>query len=143
MPLEGKWYAKGKDTCVADPAIPYDCGVKPEDGSPAQKLQALYEKGLAEPDAAKRNAIVWEAVQINIDEGPFIIGISGDQQMPIVVKNYMRNIPNYGVVGPWAPATPGNTVARSGGWISKTRNLVASGSGGQLWRAQGPMLLRR
>lgn len=118
MPLEGKWYAKGQDTCVPDPKIPYDCGVKPEDGSPAQRLQALYDKGVNEPDAAKRDAIVWEAIQINIDEGPFIIGISGDQQMPIVVKNYMRNIPNYGVVGPWAPATPGNTIA-SQWWMDK------------------------
>lgn len=118
MPLEGKWYAKGKDTCVADPAIPYDCGVKPEDGSPAQKLQALYEKGMSEVDPAKRDAIVWEAVQINIDEGPFIIGIAGDQQMPVVVKKYMKNILDYGVVGPWAPATPGNTVA-SQWWMDK------------------------
>ncbi len=118
MPLEGKWYAKGKDNCVADPKIPYDCGVKPEDGSPAQKLQALYEKGVNEPDPAKRDAIVWEAIQINIDEGPFMIGISGDQQMPIVVKDYMRNILDYGVVGPWAPATPGNTVA-SQWWMDK------------------------
>ena len=111
MPLEGKWYAKGKDTCVPDPAIPYDCGVKPEDGSPAQKLQALYDKGVNEPDEANRHEIVWEAIQINIDEGPFIIGISGDQPMPIVVKDYMRNILDYGVVGPWAPATPGNQIA--------------------------------
>ncbi len=118
MPLEGKWYAKGKDACVPDPAIPYDCGVKPEDGSPAQRLQALYEQGVNEPDEAKRNELVWEAIQINIDEGPFIIGISGDQAMPVVVKNYMRNIPNYGVVGPWAPSTPGNTIA-SQWWMDK------------------------
>ncbi len=118
MPLEGKWYAKGKDTCVADPKIPYDCGVKPEAGSPAAKLQALYEKGIATASIEGRDKVVWEAVQVNIDEGPFIIGIAGDQQMPIVVKNYMRNIPNFGVVGPWAPATPGNTIAAQW-WMDK------------------------
>jgi peptide/nickel transport system substrate-binding protein len=118
MPLEGKWYAKGKDTCVPDPKIPYDCGVKPEDGSPAQRLQALYEKAMAQPTIEQRHEVVWEAMQIDIDEGPFIIGISGDQAMPIVVKDYMRNILDFGVVGPWAPATPGNTVPAQW-WMDK------------------------
>jgi hypothetical protein len=31
--------------------------------------------------------------------------------MPIIVKDYMRNILDFGVVGPWAPATPGNQIA--------------------------------
>ncbi len=67
---------------------------------------------------AKRHEIVWEAIQVNIDEGPFIIGVSGDQPMPIIVKDYMRNILDYGVVGPWAPATPGNTVPAQW-WMDK------------------------
>jgi len=118
MPLEGKYYAKGKDTCKADPAIPYDCGVKPEPGSPAEKLQALYEKAMGQKDEATRHEVVWEAIQVDIDEGPFIIGISGDQAMPIVAKNYMRNILDFGVVGPWAPATPGNQVPAQW-WMDK------------------------
>lgn len=111
FPLEGRYYARGKDTCTPDAAIPYDCGVKPEPGSPAEKLQALYDQGQSEKDVQKRHEIVWEAIQVHIDEGPFVIGVAGDQAMPIVVKDHMRNIPDFGVVGPWAPATPGNTIA--------------------------------
>jgi peptide/nickel transport system substrate-binding protein len=111
FPLEGRWFAKGKDTCKADPAIPNDCGVKPEDGSPAQKLQALYEKALQTGTIEGRHKVVYEAIQVVIDEGPFVIGVSGDQAMPIIAKDYMRNIVELGVVGPWAPATPGNGIA--------------------------------
>jgi ABC-type transport system substrate-binding protein len=110
MPLEGRYYAKGKDTCTADPAIPYDCGVMPEAGSPAEKLQALYFDASQTKSIEDRHKIVWDAVQINIDEGPFIIGISGDQQMCVIANTKLRNILDYGVVGPWAPDTPGNQV---------------------------------
>jgi peptide/nickel transport system substrate-binding protein len=110
MPLEGRYFAKGKDTCKADAKIPNDCGVKPEAGSPAEKLQALYVKAAATKNIEDRHKIVWEAIQIDIDEGPFIIGISGDQQMPIIANTKLKNILDYGVVGPWAPDTPGNQV---------------------------------
>jgi peptide/nickel transport system substrate-binding protein len=96
-PLEGHW----RETSGAE-------GIKPLPGSPAEKLQALYDKGLAEPDIQKRHEIVWEAVGVHLEEGPFILGISGDQQVPVVVKDYMRNILDFGVIGPWAPGTPGN-----------------------------------
>ncbi len=110
FPLEGKWWSKGKDSCKADPNIPYDCGVKPEPGSPAEKLQALYEKGLATKSVEDRHKVVWEAIDFIIEEGPFVIGISGDQQMPVVINKKLRNVLDYGVVGPWAPCTPGNQV---------------------------------
>jgi peptide/nickel transport system substrate-binding protein len=108
--LEGKYYDKGREACVPDPAIPYDCGVKPVEGSPAFILQALYDEGLNEPDIQKRHEIVWEAIKEIETDGPFVIGVSGDQPMPAFVKDYMRNIYNFGVLGPWAPATPGNGV---------------------------------
>ncbi|MGD0004734.1 MAG: ABC transporter substrate-binding protein [Anaerolineaceae bacterium] len=97
FPLEGLWRASAGQQ-----------GIQPEPGSPAEKLVALYDKGLAEPDIQKRNEIVWEAVRIHIDEGPFVMGVSGDRQVPVVVKDYMRNILDFGVTGPWAPGTPGN-----------------------------------
>jgi peptide/nickel transport system substrate-binding protein len=116
--LEGRWYQMGKDSCVPAVGEPYSCGVKPEVGSPAYNLQALYEAGLAEPDLEKRHEIVWDAIRILIDEGPFVIGVADDQQMPVVIKNHMRNIMDFGVLGPWAPATPGNQVT-SQWWIDK------------------------
>jgi peptide/nickel transport system substrate-binding protein len=120
FPLEGRWFAKGGATCTDQPAEgnAYPCGVEPADGSPAQRLQELYRKAMATSTEADRHAVVWEAIQIHIDEGPFVIGVAGDQPMPIIVKNYMKNILDYGVVGPWAPATPGNQIAAQW-WMDK------------------------
>jgi len=113
FPLQGRWYAKGKDSCVvaADDTSHLPCGIKPEDGSPAQILQGLYEKAKNTADFDARNKVVQDAVAEIVKDGPFDIGVSGDQPMPIIVKDYMKNILDFGVVGPWAPATPGNQIA--------------------------------
>jgi len=97
FPMQGLWYQSGGEE-----------GWKPEPDSPAAKLQALYRKGLMEPDIQKRHEIVWEAIRVHIEEGPFVIGASGDQPMPVVCKNFFHNVPEYGVLGPWAPGSPGN-----------------------------------
>ena len=97
-PMQGKWRQTGGKE-----------GWEPEPGSPAARLQALYDKGLAEPDEEKRHRIVWEAIRIHIEEGPFTIGAAGDQPMPVIVKNNVHNVPTYGILGPWAPGSPGNT----------------------------------
>jgi peptide/nickel transport system substrate-binding protein len=96
-PMQGKW----RQTGGAE-------GEEPLPGSPAARLQALYDKGLAEPDEQKRHEIVWEAVRIHIEEGPFSMAASGDQASPSVVKNNFHNVPELGVMGPWAPGSPGN-----------------------------------
>jgi len=111
FPLEGRYYAKGKEACKPDPKIPNDCGVKPVEGSPAFILQALYDQGQVEPDIQKRHEIVWAAIKEYETDGPFVIAVAGDQPMPIIAKDTMHNILDFGVVGPWAPATPGNQVA--------------------------------
>jgi peptide/nickel transport system substrate-binding protein len=110
FPLEGRYYQLGGEVCTLVDGQPYSCGVMPEAGSPAEQLQQLYEKGLAIGDVQGRHEVVWEAVNVIIEEGPFVIGVSGDQVMPVIAKNYMRNILDFGVVGPWAPSTPGNQV---------------------------------
>lgn len=96
-PLEGKW----RQTGGAE-------GEQPEEGSPAARLQALYDQGVAEPDIEKRHEIVWEAIRIHIEEGPFYLGAAGDQPMPVVVKNNFHGIPELVILGPWAPGSPGN-----------------------------------
>ena len=114
FPLEGRWFAKGGDTCTDKPVeggTQYPCGLKPEEGSPAQLLQGLYNKARDTGTFEGRNAVVQEAVQEIIKDGPFDIGVAGDQPMPIIVKDYMKNILDFGVVGPWAPSTPGNQIA--------------------------------
>ncbi|HEY67450.1 MAG TPA: hypothetical protein G4N97_04180 [Thermoflexia bacterium] len=97
FPMQGLYYQTGGEE-----------GWEPEPGSPAAKLQALYRKGLQEPDEQKRHEIVWEAIRVHIEDGPFVIGASGDQPMPVVCKNFFHNVPEYGVLGPWAPGSPGN-----------------------------------
>ena len=96
-PMQGKWRATGGDE-----------GEEPEAGSPAAKLQAIYDAGLAEPDEDARHQLVWDAIQIHIEEGPFTLGAAGDQPMPAVIKNNFKNVPQSGILGPWAPGSPGN-----------------------------------
>jgi peptide/nickel transport system substrate-binding protein len=74
----------------------------------AYELQQLYDQGIANPDIEERHKIVWDAIRIHIDHGPFMIGGSGDQQMPVVVKNGFHGIPDLVILGPWAPGSPGN-----------------------------------
>lgn len=76
FPLEGQWYATRGTK-----------GMPPEPNSPAARLQALYDRGLAEPDTNQRHQIVWDAIQIHMDDGPFVIGVAGDQAMPVVLKD--------------------------------------------------------
>jgi peptide/nickel transport system substrate-binding protein len=120
FPLEGRWFAKGGANCKDQPTdkIKYPCGLKPDDGSPAKILQDLYVKARNTPTVEDRHKIVWQAIDEQVKDGPFVIGVSGDQPMPIIVKDYMRNIMDFGVVGPWAPATPGNQIAAQW-WMDK------------------------
>ena len=118
FPLEGRWFAKGGAACTAPADKPYDCGVQPAEGSPAAILQGLYKQGQDTKTVEERHKVVWAAIEEIIKDGPFVIGVSGDQPMPIFMKDYMRNILDYGVVGPWAPATPGNQIP-STWWMDK------------------------
>ncbi len=113
FPLEGRWYAKGKGACTDEPSEgnQYPCGLEPEAGSPAKILQDLYEQARNTGTIEGRHKVVWEAIDEVIKDGPFVIAVAGDQPMPIIVKDYMRNVLDFGVVGPWAPSTPGNQIA--------------------------------
>jgi peptide/nickel transport system substrate-binding protein len=74
----------------------------------AKALQDIYERGLAERDVDKRHELVWEAIRIHIEEGPFFIGASGDQQEPVVIADNFHGVSELVVLGPWAAGTPGN-----------------------------------
>lgn len=113
MPLQGRWFAKGGAACTeeASEGNANPCGIEPAADSPAKMLQDLYNKARNTATEEERHAVVREAVKVFTEHGPFVIGVAGDQPMPIIVKNNMRNILDFGVVGPWAPATPGNQIA--------------------------------
>jgi peptide/nickel transport system substrate-binding protein len=112
FPLTGRWYANGGDTCVPSaPEKQYaECGMKPEPGSPEARLQDIYRQGLNTKDIDARHQLVWDAFEINMTEGPFILGLTGDVPAAAICKDNLKNVLNYGVTGPWAPATPGNQV---------------------------------
>lgn len=112
FPLQGRWYEKGKDTCVptSEKTKYQDCGMKPEPGSPAEALQKIYEQGIAEKDIQKRHELVWDAIKLIEEEGPFILSVSGDQPAMALANVKLRNLLDYGVTGPWAPAGPGSQV---------------------------------
>lgn len=120
FPLEGRYFAKGGEACTEEPneSSQYPCGVAPEEGSPAQLLQDLYLKARGTATIEDRHAVVWETIDVIVEQGPFVIGVGGDQPMPIIVKDHMRNILDFGVVGPWAPSTPGNQIAAQW-WIEQ------------------------
>jgi peptide/nickel transport system substrate-binding protein len=94
-PMEGKYRSTGGKE-----------GWEPE--GVAKQLQDLYDQGVVEPDEQKRHEIVWEAIRIHMEQGPFNLGAAGDQPMPVVVSDKMHNVSTYGVLGPWAPGSPGN-----------------------------------
>ena len=113
MPLEGRWFAKGGAQCKDEAAEGnlYPCGLEPAAESPAKMLQDLYVKARNTATVEERHAVVREAVDVFVEHGPFVIGVAGDQPMPIIIKDSMHNILDFGVVGPWAPSTPGNQIA--------------------------------
>jgi peptide/nickel transport system substrate-binding protein len=96
FPLQSLWYATGGVQ-----------GVEPTEV--VQRLYNLYQEGLAMPDIEERHRLVWEAVRIHIDEGPFYIGITGGLPMPAIANVNLRNIPDFGILGPLAVGAPGNT----------------------------------
>ncbi|MFN2234256.1 MAG: ABC transporter substrate-binding protein [Anaerolineales bacterium] len=97
-PLEGGWReSSGERGWEPQPNTTY-----------AYELQQLYDKGVATAGIEERHKVFYEAVRIHIDHGPFIIGGSGDQQMPVVVRNGFHGIPDLVILGPWAPGSPGN-----------------------------------
>jgi peptide/nickel transport system substrate-binding protein len=94
-PLQGRWRMTGGAE-----------GVEP--AGVAKALLDIYDRGLAEPDMDRRHELVWEAIRIHIEEGPFFIGASGDQPMPVVIADSFHGVPDLVILGPWAPGTPGN-----------------------------------
>lgn len=96
-PMQGTWIETGGAS-----------GEQPYDGSSAQVLNSLYLKGRELPTEAERHKVVHEAVQYILDEGPFDIGFVGGIPMPVIARKNMKNVPPTGVLGPWAPGTPGN-----------------------------------
>lgn len=119
-PLYGNWYAvRGTsmegtelDKAARDRSPPRE---EPPAGSAYARLQEIYDKIKIEPDTIKRDNLVLDAVQIHIDEGPFMIGTAGNYPRLVVVKHNLRNVPDAeqlalgGFVNPWIVPYPAIT----------------------------------
>lgn len=119
-PLYGNWYAV-KGTAAEgteldkDPRDRTPPREEPPAGSAYARLQEIYDQFKVEPDDIKRDNLVLDAVQIHIDEGPFMIGTVGNYPRLVVAKNNLRNVPDRdqlatgGFVNPWIVPFPAIT----------------------------------
>jgi len=95
-PLTGLWNMTGGKQ-----------GNPPE--GPMKELLDLYEKALGTRNEVERNKIILEACRIHITEGPFAIAACYDLPAVVIVKNNFRNVPEFGITGPWAIGEPGTS----------------------------------
>jgi len=92
-PLTGKWYETGGKQGT------------PPDGA-AKELVDIFMRIKSEPDLEKCHKLVLDAIRVHLREGPFTIGTVGGSPAPVLVKNYLHNVPDTGVLGPWAVSQP-------------------------------------
>lgn len=94
-PRTGRWYATGGRDGEAPTGF-------------TKELLDIYEACKREPDIGKRHDLVLDAIEIQLEKGPFMIGTTGRQKTLVVTKNYFRNVPETGILGPWAISQPGS-----------------------------------
>jgi hypothetical protein len=120
FPLEGRYWAR-----VRRPArlLPTTLRLRRQTcaGQPGrQKLQALYEKGMATKTMDERHKVVWEAIQVIIDEGPFVIGVSPATSACLSLSRTTCEHPGLRRGRPVGALRRRETrCRRSGGWTSK------------------------
>lgn len=83
-------------------------GEEPPVGDPFRRLLKIYDLAMTSPTKLERDYLFWAAIRIHIDEGPFVIAPAGQHPDLIVVKNYVHNVPDLGIITPWAPGGPSN-----------------------------------
>jgi len=92
-PKVGKWYETGGEKGEAPTG-------------PLRDLLDLYDAIKMEPDLRKRHQYVRDAVQIHIDQGPFHLGTVGRAPQVVIVGEHFKNVPETGILGPWAIVAP-------------------------------------
>jgi peptide/nickel transport system substrate-binding protein len=75
--------------------------------TPVWTLQEIYEVAKITIDEVERHHMVWEMINIHIDEGPFFIGTVANYPRIIFVSKKLMNVPLReelklgGFVNPW------------------------------------------
>jgi peptide/nickel transport system substrate-binding protein len=89
--------------------------LEPDKGGPIEQIWSIYDKTKVEPDAMKRNQLVWDMIKIHVDQGPFFMGTVANYPRIILVKQGLMNVPTHddlakwglgGFVNPWIHPTP-------------------------------------
>ncbi len=103
-PLTGRWQMTGGEEGEEPTGVMRD-------------LLDLYYKALRTGDVTERHGVVLEAINIHIEEGPFIYAPVAELPAPILVADNFRNVPEMGlnpngitynaILAPWAPGFPG------------------------------------
>ncbi len=76
------------------------------------KLQELLDKALTEPDAMKRMQLVWDMINIHIEQGNFGMGSVANTPNQYIVSKKLINVPKKeqlklgGFCGPWIVPHP-------------------------------------
>lgn len=84
-------------------------------GEPVWRLQEIYEEAKIEPDEAKRHSMVWEMINLHIEQGPFFVGTVCNYPRIIFVSKQLTNVPTKdqlatgGFVNPWIIPFPAIT----------------------------------
>lgn len=116
-PLEGNWNGlmgsskQGQESDLA-PIKRHPPRMPPEKGGPVDRLTKLYLQTKNEPDAMKRNQLVWKMMQIHIDEGPFFIGCVANYPDVITRNTELQNVPDrdhltlHGLTEAWGCPSP-------------------------------------
>jgi peptide/nickel transport system substrate-binding protein len=116
-PLEGMYYsqlgtAKEHAEADVDPWKRHPPRLAPEAGGPIERMWKLYEKAKRTPDQLARYRLIWQIMQIHIDEGPFFMGTVANYPQPIIVSKDLRNVPEKenlaqgGLVNDWELPCP-------------------------------------
>ena len=62
-------------------------------GTPIEKIHALYNKAIVEPDEVKRAQLSYDLWNIHLEYGPFFLGSVANQPHPLIVSKDMENVP--------------------------------------------------
>jgi peptide/nickel transport system substrate-binding protein len=117
-PLYGAWMAvqgtaKEGTELDKDPRERTPPREEPPAGDPMLEMWNLYLQAIVEPDTARRDELVFEIIQIHIDQGPFLLGGIADPPNIVVASNELKNVPTRddipggGWLGPWVLGFPG------------------------------------
>ncbi len=134
-PLQGSMYnTKGTPAYTSerdlDPYKRHPPRVMPDKGGPIEKLWAIYDKSKAEPDAVKRQALVFEIIKVHISDGPFFQGTVANAPRVVVVHNDLRNVPRRdnltlkGYVNTWIHPVPAAYDPETYYWVNPDEHSV-------------------